>query len=81
MLVCEIEDDGVGRERAKEIQSKSRKGYKSQGLKITEERLNTFNEINDIKIAFSIRDVLNNPENDPNLNAGTLVRIQFPRNT
>lgn len=81
MLVCEIEDNGVGRERAKEIQSKSRKGYKSQGLKITEERLNTFNEINNGKIAFSIQDALANPENDPNLNVGTLVRIQFPRNT
>jgi hypothetical protein len=80
MLICEVEDDGVGRERAKEIQSKSRKGYKSQGLKITEERLQTFNEINEANIAYSIKDLVPNPNNDPDLNIGTLVKIQFPRN-
>ncbi len=80
MIVCEVQDDGVGRERSREIQSKSRKGYKSQGLKITEERLNTFNQINEANIAFSIKDLVQNPSNDPELNVGTLVRIQFPRN-
>jgi hypothetical protein len=79
-LVCEVEDDGVGRERSREIQSKSRKGYKSQGLKITEERLNTFNTIGDADIQFSIEDKVPNPDRDPSINVGTIVRIKFPKN-
>lgn len=77
-LVCKIEDDGVGRERAKQIQSKSSKGYKSQGLKITEERLRTFNMIANSDIRFSITDriqALDNKEAD----VGTLIEIKFPK--
>jgi Histidine kinase len=77
-LVCKIEDDGVGRERAKQIQSKSSKGYKSQGLKITEERLRTFNMIANSDIRFSITDRIqssNNKETD----VGTTIEIKFPK--
>lgn len=77
-LVCKIADDGVGRERAKQIQSKSRKGYQSQGLKITEERLRTFNMIADTDIHFSIADRVT-PSNDEEIDVGTLVEIKFPK--
>ncbi|GGD61954.1 hypothetical protein GCM10011514_27480 [Emticicia aquatilis] len=77
-LVCRIEDDGVGRERAKQIQAKSRKGYQSQGLKITEERLRTFNMIADSDIRFSITDRIESPE-DPLMDVGTLIEIKFPK--
>ncbi len=77
-LVCKIEDDGVGRERAKQIQAKSRKGYQSQGLKITEERLRTFNMIADSDIRFSITDRIT-PTNDANIDVGTLIEIKFPK--
>jgi signal transduction histidine kinase len=79
-LVCRVEDTGVGRERAKQIQSKSRKGYKSQGLKIMEERLKIFNLISDSDIQFSIGDKIKNPT-DPETDVGTLVEIKFPRNS
>lgn len=77
-LVCRIEDDGVGRERAKQIQAKSRKGYQSQGLKITEERLRTFNMIADSDISFSITDLIDSP-NDGIVDVGTLIEIKFPK--
>lgn len=77
-LVCRIEDDGVGRERAKQIQAKSRKGYQSQGLKITEERLRTFNMIADSDIRFSITDRIDSSE-DSNIDVGTLIEIKFPK--
>lgn len=77
-LVCKIEDDGVGRERAKQIQAKSRKGYQSQGLKITEERLRTFNMIADSDIRFSITDRITST-NDANIDVGTLIEIKFPK--
>ena len=79
-LVCRVEDTGVGRERAKQIQAKSRKGYKSQGLKIMEERLKIFNLIGDADIHFSIGDKIKNPT-DPETDVGTLVEIKFPRNS
>ncbi len=77
-LVCKIEDDGVGRKRAKQIQSKSSKGYQSQGLKITEERLRTFNMIADSDIRFSINDRTPAP-NDDTADVGTLIEIKFPK--
>lgn len=77
-LVCKIEDDGVGRERAKQIQSKSSKGYKSQGLKITEERLRTFNMIANSDIHFSIIDRIHSSNNNE-IDIGTLIEIKFPK--
>lgn len=78
-LICRMEDNGVGRKVAKEIQSKTRKGYKSQGLKITAERLVTYNKINESNIGFSINDLYSNvsvTEED----IGTVVEVRFPLN-
>lgn len=80
-LVCKIQDDGVGRERARQIQSKSRKGYKSQGLKITEERLRTFNMIADSNIHFSINDLIEASvgSDELGIDVGTIIEIKFPK--
>ncbi|WP_255070135.1 sensor histidine kinase [Lacihabitans sp. LS3-19] len=78
-LICRLEDNGVGRRIAKEIQSKSRKGYKSQGLKITAERLVTYNKINETNIAFSINDLMSSDISDDE-DIGTLVEVKFPIN-
>lgn len=78
-LICKIEDDGVGRRNAEKIQGKSSKGYKSQGLKITTERLTTYNKINDANIVFSIKDRIENPAS-PNDEVGTVIEIRFPEN-
>ena len=44
LLVCQIEDNGVGREKARELQDSSVWKTKSMGLKITEERLSLLNQ-------------------------------------
>jgi len=58
ILNCVIRDNGVGREKAEELKSKTAEKEKSMGLKITTERLallnrekglNTFYEIEDVK--------------------------------
>jgi hypothetical protein len=58
ILNCVIRDNGVGREKAEELRSKTAEKEKSMGLKITTERLallnrekglNTFYEIEDLK--------------------------------
>ncbi|MCC6287498.1 MAG: histidine kinase [Chitinophagaceae bacterium] len=43
ILECVIEDDGVGREKAKELKSKSTSTKKSLGMKLTEDRLSLLN--------------------------------------
>ena len=43
ILECAIEDDGVGREKARELKSKSTSTKRSLGMKLTEERLSLLN--------------------------------------
>jgi PAS domain S-box-containing protein len=76
-LICTIEDDGVGRKNSEIIKDKPIEGYKSQGLKITAERLITYNKINDANIVFSVRDRIENPKS-PNDEVGTIIEIRFP---
>jgi len=39
-ILCIVEDNGVGRQKAKEIREQTMRGHKSRGTKIIEERLN-----------------------------------------
>jgi hypothetical protein len=55
-LICTIDDNGIGREKAAEIKSKSLKSYKSRGTEITEERLRSLELIENTKIEISIID-------------------------
>jgi len=59
VLHCVIEDDGVGREKAAEMKSKSAENEKSLGLKITTERLALLNQENNFNTFYKIEDVLN----------------------
>lgn len=76
-LICKITDNGVGREMSKQLQNMPKKGYKSQGLAITYERLLTYNSINDSNIIFNIDDLYSNVENKEQ---GTVVTVKFPLN-
>ncbi len=38
-LECRVDDDGVGRQRARELKSKTVRSYQSVGLRVTEDRL------------------------------------------
>ena len=44
LLECTIEDDGVGREKAKELKSRSTSTKKSLGMKLTADRLTLLNK-------------------------------------
>lgn len=74
-LHIEIIDNGVGREKANEYQEFSKKGYKSQGIQITTERLLTFNRIHFGKIRFKVRDLYSSFEQE---NVGTVIEIEVP---
>lgn len=43
-LVCEIQDDGIGRVAARKIQEKSNRVHRSLGMKITKDRIQMMNE-------------------------------------
>jgi hypothetical protein len=56
-LNCTISDNGIGREKAAEIRSKSAEGRKSMGLKITTERLALLNREKGLPAVYEIEDL------------------------
>ena len=72
-LLCIIEDDGVGRKKANEVQKNSLRGYKSLALKIIEERIEVLERMEDWRICLQIID-----KQDAEGNAtGTRVELRF----
>ena len=71
-LVCEIEDNGVGRQRAGELKSKSATKTKSMGIKITSSRIKQ-NSYNGKGSKIEVEDLVTN-----NTAAGTKVTISIP---
>ena len=57
ILTCIITDNGIGRNKAAQIKSKTAEKQKSMGLKITKERLAYLNRDNDEEAFFKIEDV------------------------
>jgi len=74
MLQCVVEDNGIGRARAKELKSKSATNNKSLGMKLTEERINMLNQYTSLDASIRIIDL----ENDAGEAAGTKVILTIP---
>ena len=74
LLECRIEDNGVGRERAKELKSKSASSNKSLGMKLTESRLALLNRQSDMKASVKIIDL----KDEKGQAMGTSVVLQIP---
>jgi len=73
ILTCMITDDGVGRNKAANIKSKSAEKQKSMGLQITTERLALLNKDTEVKTFFKIEDITDNEGNA----AGTRVILKI----
>lgn len=73
LLRCVIEDNGVGREKALELQEKTVMKHQSMGLQITEERLRLLNsrELQDLISITDLKDSVNRA-------LGTRVDISIP---
>lgn len=69
-LVCEIEDNGIGRKAAKEQQATFDIGHISKGVELSQSKLALFEQMTGKKVNSEIIDLY---END--LPSGTLVRI------
>jgi hypothetical protein len=75
MVKCTVEDNGVGREKAKELKSTTQKGkHESLGMKITNERIAIINRIKKSKAFVALKDLYD----DTKKPLGTLVEVQLP---
>jgi len=74
-LICTIEDNGIGRKKATELkQQRARRGGKSLGMKITQERIDLLSIGEKHKINLQISDLVDEKENP----CGTRVTLNFP---
>jgi hypothetical protein len=73
VLYCTITDNGIGRQKAEEIKSKSAEKKKSMGLKITTERLALVNMEKGVNTFYEIEDILDEHGNV----AGTKVNLKI----
>lgn len=70
--ILEIDDNGIGRKKSSETKSISTKEHKSHGLKVTEDRVNLFNESNNKNIKIEVIDKF-----EDNVSLGTKIIIKF----
>ncbi|HUR12630.1 MAG TPA: histidine kinase [Flavitalea sp.] len=75
VLQCVISDDGIGREAAEHLKSKSAGKQKSLGLQITAQRLDLLNQNKNIETFYSIEDIKD--KNDQIVGTRVLLRIDY----
>ena len=73
-ILCEIEDNGIGRKKAAEVQSKDTIKHKSKGTEIVKKRIVLFNLKTRSKITLKTIDL---EEKNPQ-QTGTLVQLTIP---
>jgi len=73
-VVCEVEDDGIGREKSWDINYEKRKDHNSLATTIIRERIHNLNKNLKNKIRFKIVDL----KSDDNVAVGTKVVIGLP---
>lgn len=75
VMLCVVEDNGVGRERAMEIKNQSGKSkHRSLGMQVTQERLDILNEKTEEEVFVRFVDL----KDDKNNSLGTRVELQIP---
>lgn len=74
ILLIEVVDNGIGREKAMEYKSKSATKHKSYGMKITADRIELINQMYQTNTNVKVMDV----KNDKNEVIGTKVIIEIP---
>jgi LytS/YehU family sensor histidine kinase len=74
LLVCILEDNGIGRKAAQKLKSHSHIEYQSKGMTLTAERIAMLNKDNPHTISMHIDDL----EDDQQNALGTRVTITFP---
>jgi len=80
LLICKIEDNGIGRARAQEIEQGKVSRHKSLGIKVTEERISGLFELLDYKMEVVTEDLfeIKQASEETRQPAGTRVTISIP---
>ena len=73
IIICSIDDNGIGIKRSKELKTKAHVEYQSKGMKLTESRIAAINMISSRKITMEVKDKYDDTGNP----IGTLVVIKF----
>jgi ligand-binding sensor domain-containing protein len=73
-IVCSIRDNGVGRQKAQELEKDAKYKHKSKGMLITNERLMLLNSQLNINLNVEVIDLFDANENP----SGTEVKIKMP---
>lgn len=73
-IKCTIEDNGIGRSKAKELKSRGIKPYKSLGMEVTKERMEVISDINKVHFEEKIFDI----KDETNEAKGTRVELIIP---
>jgi len=74
LITCIVKDNGIGREKAREINNETNKNHRSLGMQVTYERLQALNKEKNIDTKYEITDLKNNTGEA----AGTQVLISLP---
>jgi hypothetical protein len=74
LIICVVEDDGVGRQKALELESRNKTTKKSMGMSITKERLEIINSGRNSSLNVDIEDL----KDKDGVPAGTRVNIFIP---
>ncbi len=74
MLFCQITDNGIGRQRAEVLKSKSASKNKSLGMQITSHRLELINFMNEKRTSVEVTDLVD-PEGEA---CGTKILLKIP---
>jgi len=80
LLVCKIEDNGIGRDKAQQIEQKKIERHVALGIKVTNERISTLSALLDYKIEVVIEDLYLPQQNAEVVlqDVGTRVTISIP---
>ena len=80
LLICKIEDNGIGRARAQEIEQGKVSRHKSLGIKVTEERISGLFALLDYKMEVVTEDLfeIKQASEETPQPAGTRVTISIP---
>jgi len=73
-IKCIVEDNGIGREKAKELKERSMKPYRSLGMQVTKERMEVISEINKVHFHEKFIDL----KDDKHEAIGTRVELIIP---
>jgi len=74
ILLCEIEDNGIGIETSKKMKEGSVRAHKSMALEISQKRIETMEKLEKKKVPLTIKE-----QKDENGNIkGTKITMEFP---